>query len=65
MENMEIRKQIAEAGLKHWQVAKTIGISSYTFCVWLREELTGERLGRVQAAMQKLQGRAEHECERV
>ena len=54
--NFEIRKRIATAGLKHWQVADAIGISECTLCVWLRKELDGERLRRVQAAINALIG---------
>lgn len=54
MNNIKIRRQIADAGLRHWQVADFIGISSYTLSVWLRHELTGERLARVETAVAQL-----------
>lgn len=54
MNNKIIRRQIADAGLRHWQVADFIGISSCTLSVWLRHELTGERLARVEAAVAQL-----------
>lgn len=57
MSNKTIRDQIADAGLRHWEVADLIGISSYTLSVWLRHELTGERLERVQAAINRLSGK--------
>lgn len=54
MINAEIRKSIAAAGLKHWQVADAAGISETTLCVWLRKPLKGERLERVREAIRAL-----------
>lgn len=54
MRNKEIRKIIKELDFKYWQVAEKIGVSHYTLSVWLRYELTGERLERVQKALDEL-----------
>lgn len=54
LKNDKIRKAIIRAGLKYWEVADAIGISPYTFSTWLRHELTGERLERVEAAIAAL-----------
>lgn len=54
MKNKNIRRAIEQAGFRYWQVAEEIGISPATFCIWLRHELTGERLERVQAAITAL-----------
>ena len=54
MANNAIRQQIAEAGLKHWEVADAAGISEATLCVWLRKPLVNERLERVCSAIEKL-----------
>lgn len=54
MKNEKIRKAIMRAGLKYWEVAEAIGISPYTLSIWLRRELTGERLERVEAAIASL-----------
>lgn len=56
MKNKKIRDAIEAAGLRHWQLADRIGISPATLCIWLRHELTGERLERVQAALEALSG---------
>lgn len=56
MKNKKIRDAIEEAGLRHWQLADEIGICPATLCIWLRHELTGERLERVQAALEALSG---------
>lgn len=39
MKNENIRLFIKQSGLKHWQVAKALGIGESTFVRWLREEL--------------------------
>lgn len=52
--NRWVRNEIEKAGLKYWEVADAIGISPYTFSTWLRHELKGERLERVQAALEAL-----------
>lgn len=52
--NMKIRTAIMEAGLRHWQVAKAAGISEFTLSVWLRQELNGERLERIESAIARL-----------
>lgn len=54
MQNKELRKAIEQARLPYWQVADAIGIHPTTLCVWLRHELTGERLARVEAAIAAL-----------
>lgn len=54
--NQEIRDQIKALGLFHWQIADEIGISEHCFCQWLRHELEGERLERVQTAIKQLSG---------
>lgn len=52
--NDEIRKQIADAGLRYWEVVAEIGIHRVTFNDWLHFPLTGERLKRVQDAIKAL-----------
>lgn len=54
MKNKRIRSAIKDAGLMHWQVADAIGISPYSLSVWLRHELSGERLDRVESAIAQL-----------
>ena len=43
MNNMKIRKAIADNRLKYYEVAAACGISSNTFSVWLRNELSPEK----------------------
>lgn len=54
--NKDIRDQIAQQGLKHWQVAEQIGITASTFTVWLRTPLTDERRQRTEKAIKQLKG---------
>lgn len=52
--NLEIRRSIRDNRLFYWQVAETIGISSFTLSVWLRTPLTDDRKERVEKAITKL-----------
>lgn len=57
MNNLKIRKAIAKNRLKYYEVAAACGISSSTFSVWLREELSPEREQLVIKAIEKLTGK--------
>lgn len=54
MSNRAIRVKILECGLKHWQVARQIGIDPATFSRWMREEMSEEQKAKVDAAIQRL-----------
>ncbi|MCD8147752.1 MAG: hypothetical protein LUD84_10860 [Clostridiales bacterium] len=54
--NREIRERMERGGFYYWQLAQAVGISSGNLTVWMRQELTGERLSRVLAALDKLEG---------
>lgn len=54
MANLEIRMEMYKAGIKHYELAEKIGISPYTLSVWLRNELTDERLERTLDALEQL-----------
>lgn len=54
--NSKIRQSINDSGLYCWQVAQEIEVDPSTLCRWLREELKGERLESVTAAIEKLKG---------
>lgn len=59
MKNQAIRQKLVAAGLRYWQLADAVGISVSTLCVWLRHELEGERLRRVQTALDALTNQGE------
>ena len=52
--NNNIKAKMLLLGIKQWQVAREIGITPYTLCVWLRYELSEERLKRIEKAIDKL-----------
>lgn len=54
--NADIRLEIKESGLYHWQIAETMKISESTFCRILRRELPPEKKEGVRAAIRQLQG---------
>ena len=41
--NVEIRQAIAERRLYYYEVAEAIGISSFTFSTWMRNELPDDK----------------------
>lgn len=54
MKNLDIRKMIYNAGIKHWQVAEVVGISHGTLCIWLRTDLSEERRTRILDAIERI-----------
>lgn len=57
MKNQKIRQAIEKNRLKYYEVAAACGISPSTFCVWLRDELAGERQERVMKAIDTIIGK--------
>lgn len=43
MANEEIRELLRKKRIRHYEVAEQLGISEYTFCKYLRNELTDEK----------------------
>lgn len=54
MENIEVRQLIAKKRLKFYEIAVEIGISSFTFSVWLRTPLNDDRKKRTLEAIERL-----------
>ncbi len=54
MYNLEVRLKIKQNRLRHYEVARALGITEYTFCKWLREEMNEERKSLVLSAIDKL-----------
>lgn len=54
MKNTDIRKEIAAAGLKLWQVAEGLGTSDSYFSKKLRHEFSDEEKARVRAIITSL-----------
>ena len=55
--NIDIRNALRENGIKYWEAAKEIGISSQTLTVWLRKELPADRKENILAAIGTIQRR--------
>ena len=53
MNNLSVRRQMAVAGLRQWEVAEAYGLSEGSFCRLLRHELTEDQRQRVVAAIEK------------
>ena len=49
--NQDIRDLIEKAGVRHWEVAAAIGISSWMFSVRLRNELSENQKEEIRAAV--------------
>lgn len=54
MYNLEVRMMIKKSRLCQYEIAKEIGISEFTFCRWLREELPDEKKKLVISAIEKI-----------
>lgn len=54
MANLDLRMEMYKLGIKHYELAKEIGIHPTTLSAWMREELEGERLEQVEKAIEKL-----------
>lgn len=53
MKNRDIRNNIQNAGVKHWQVADQLGIHEGMFSRLLRKELSEDRKEEVKEAIKK------------
>ena len=57
MTKKELHHIIKELGIHQWELAREVGVVESTFVVWLRADLEGERLERVQAALKRIEAR--------
>ena len=53
MQNLDIRLKIKENRLFNYEIAKILGISEYTFCKWLRNELNEKKKSDILEAIEK------------
>ena len=56
MNNLDIRIKIKENRLCHYEVAAKIGVSEYTLCRWLREELSEDKRNTILKAISDIVG---------
>ena len=54
MANIALRKKILSKGLKHYEIAKHIGISPGTFSIWMRSELPPEKKKLINQAITEM-----------
>ncbi len=47
---------MVQHNIRFWELADAVGVSASTLTVWMRHDLSEERLARVQAALDKLIG---------
>jgi hypothetical protein len=53
-ENRSVRERAKEAGIKHWQIALSLGVSEQTFMRWLRVPLSQDREHQILEAIDAL-----------
>ena len=56
MNNLDIREEARDAGIKLWQIAEKLGISDSNFSRQLRHELSEEEKNRISDIIHKLKG---------
>jgi hypothetical protein len=59
MEEKQVKKEevkllMKQNQVKQWEVAEAMGISEFTFCRWLRKDLKGKQLERLNSAIKKV-----------
>jgi hypothetical protein len=52
--NLDIRKEISESKLRQWMIAEELKVSEFTFCKWLRRELTIDKKQEIINAINSL-----------
>ncbi len=52
--NKELRKELNEKSIAHWQLAQQIGISCGTMVRWLREPLRPDRALKIRIAIDEM-----------
>lgn len=55
MKNKEIREAINHKRLKYYEVANVLGISRFTFSVWLSEELPEDKKKEILEVIKKIE----------
>lgn len=51
MKKEEVKQLMKQNGVKQWEVAEKMEISEFTLSRWLRKELRGKQLERLQEAV--------------
>ena len=56
MKKEEVKLLMKQNQVKQWEVAEAMGISEFTLCRWLRKDLKGKQLERLNSAIKKGRG---------
>lgn len=54
MKKDEVKLLMKQNQVKQWEVAEAMGISEFTLCRWLRKDLKGKQLERLNSAIKKV-----------
>lgn len=54
MANAEIRELIRKKRLRHYEIAKALGVNEFTFSRWLRNELPDEKKRKIIEAIEQI-----------
>ena len=54
MKKEEVKLIMKKNRVKQWEVAETMGISEFTLCRWLRKDLKGKQLERLNSAIKQV-----------
>ncbi len=54
MYNLDVRLKIKQNRLCHYEVAREMGVSEFTFCKWLREEMSEDKKKLVLSAVDRI-----------
>ena len=54
MKKDEVKLLMKQNQVQQWEVAEAMGISEYTLCRWLRKDLKGKQLERLNSAIRKV-----------
>ena len=58
MSNQAIRQRLAQAQVKHWQLAEAMSVSKFTLSRRLRHELPEEEQARILDIIDRMEGNA-------
>lgn len=59
LKNKEIRIALLVNNVKHHEVAYRLGVTEFTFCRWLRREVSADKKAAILATIEKV-ARKEH-----
>ena len=54
MKKEEVKRLMKQNQRKQWEVAEAMEISEFTLCRWLRKDLKGKQLERLNSAIKKV-----------